>query len=170
LTIYEDFAFSGEIGAISDPLTTGDAASRAGADPASTVPYYVVKVIDRSDQPVTDAQKALIDGRSQRDWLKTTQDAMLGDGSYKKDWDDQSQQDALTAIAPGLAQKLVDQAKKKQQDDQKAADVRSTTVAQLTASPPAAATTPAPDATSAATPASQGDSASPAVPSQPVAP
>ena len=170
LTIYEDFAFSADIGAISEPLTTGDAASRAGVNPANTVPYYVVKVIDRSDQAVTDAQKSQIAGRNQRDWLKTTQDEMLGDGTYKKDWDDKSQLDAVTAIAPSLAAKLAAQAKKKQQDDQKAADVRSTTVAQLTASPPAAATTPAPDATSEATPASQGESASPAAPSQPVAP
>ena len=170
LKIYEDFAFSADIGAVSEPLTTGDAASRAGVNPANTVPYYIVKVIDRSDQAVTDAQKAQIAGRNQRDWLKTTQDEMLGDGTYKKDWDDKSQLDAVTAIAPSLAAKLAAQAKKKQQDDQKAADIRSTTVAQLTASPPAAATTPAPDATSAATPAAQGDNASPAAPSQPVAP
>ncbi len=170
LRIYEEFAFSADIGAISEPLTTGDAASRVGADPSTTVPYYVVKVIDRSDQPVTDAQKALIGGRNQRDWLKATQDEMLADGTYKKDWDDQSQVDALTAIAPRLAQRLAAQAKQKQEDDQKVADVRATTVAQLTASPPAAATTPSPEVTPEATPAGQGDGASPEAPSQPVAP
>jgi hypothetical protein len=94
---------------------------------------------------------------------------MLGDGTYKKDWDDKSQVDAVNAIAPDLAKKLAAQTKKKQQDDQKAADVRGTTIAQLTASPPATDSTPAPDATSAATPVAQGNSASPAPP-QPVAP
>lgn len=170
LRIYEEFAFAGDIGAISEPLTTGDAASRVGADPSTTVPYYVIKVIDRSDQPVSDTQKSQIASRSLRDWLKNTEDELLSNGTYKKDWDDKSQIDALNAIARGLAQKLVAQQQKKVKDDQRASEVQGTTIAQLTASAPAAATTPAPDATSAATPGSQSESASPAAPSQPVAP
>jgi hypothetical protein len=59
---YRTFAFSAANGDISEPLQ----------DPSGTGPYYVVRLLDRSDQPVTEQQKP--DYLSQRyaQWLEDT--------------------------------------------------------------------------------------------------
>ena len=45
---YDDYAFSGEIGKLSAPLSSG----------GTNAAFYVVRVIDRSDQPVQDEPKS----------------------------------------------------------------------------------------------------------------
>ena len=159
--IYDDYAFTADIGSLSSPLTSGE--------DSGTGAYYVVRVIDRSDQPVSESQKSAIVARQLRDWLTDTQEEMQSNGTFKRDWDQQSQNDALSAVLVDATAKLAEQAKKKQADQRKAEEIRQTTVAQLTASP-VAASTPAPDATAAPSTPDQGQSASPAAPAQPVAP
>ncbi len=166
--VYDDYAFSGEVGKVSAPLPSG------GTPPA----FYVVRVVDRSDQPVTETQKPALASAKLTEWLKTTQDDLDANGKIKKDWDQQSQLDALQSVVNDAGPKLVAQQRQQQQDQQKAQEVRQTTVAELTASPRAATpaageATPAPGTTPAqdpnATPAAQQNT-TPVAPSQPVAP
>jgi parvulin-like peptidyl-prolyl isomerase len=154
---YDDYAFSGEVGKLSAPLASGGT-------------FYVVRVVDRSDQPVQESQKPAIANNRLIDWLKATQEELKTTGSLKQDWDEQSQLDALNSIAGDLAAKLAAQQKKQQEDQQKAQDARETAVAALTAGP-AASTPAASDATPGpeTTPA-QDQSASPAAETSPVAP
>jgi hypothetical protein len=156
---YDDYAFSGEIGKLSAPLSSG----------GTNAAFYVVRVIDRSDQPVKDSQKPTIADKQYADWLKNTQEELQSAGKITRAWEQQAQADALNAVVADAGPKLVAQKQKDQQDQQKAQEVRQTTVAQLTASP-AVASTPAPDATAAASTPDQGQSSSPVAPSQPVAP
>ena len=53
--VYDDYAFSGEVGKVSAPLPSG------GTTPA----FYAVRIVDRSDQPVTETQKPAIQTRPQ---------------------------------------------------------------------------------------------------------
>jgi hypothetical protein len=156
---YDDYAFSGEIGKLSAPLSSG----------GTNAAFYVVRVIDRSDQPVKESQKPTIADKQYADWLKNTQDELQSAGQITRAWEQQAQSDALNAVIADAGPKLVAQKQKDQQDQQKAQEVRQTTVAQLTASP-AVASTPAPDATTVASTPDQGQSSSPVAPSQPVAP
>ncbi len=162
---YDDYAFSGEIGKLSAPLSSG------GTSPS----FYVVRVVDRSDQPVTESQKPAIANAKLAEWLKTTEDELKANGKITIDWNQQSQVDALVSVVQDSSPKLVAQQQQQQRDQQKAQEVRQTTVAQLTASPRAstpaiAVTTPAPGTTpgQSASPAAQN--ATPVAPSQPVAP
>jgi hypothetical protein len=165
--VFRDFAFSAAIGSVSGPLTS----TAPITSPADVVLYYVVKVLDRAEQPPNDTQKGEIASERLPDWLKSTQDELKANGALKRDWDQKSQTDALIAISSGVGAKLAAQKQQQQQDDQRKQDVRQTVIAQLTSSPraagtPAAETTPVPGAT----PSDQGLSASPAAPSQPVPP
>jgi hypothetical protein len=156
---YDDYAFSGEIGKLSAPLSSG----------GTNAVFYVVRVVDRSDQPVKDSEKPTIADKQYADWLKNTQDELQSAGKITRAWEQQAQNDALNAVIAGAGPKLVAQKQKQQQDQQKAQDVRQTTVAQLTASP-AVASTPVPGATAGASTPDQGQSSSPVAPSLPVAP
>jgi PPIC-type PPIASE domain len=158
---YSDFAFTADIGSVSAPLVS-DASSSGSAQNQ----YYVVKVLDRSDQPLTDAQKGQIAAQQSSDWLATTQDEMQGNGTLKEDWSQQAQADALLAISGSVTAKLAAQQLKQQQDQKASQDARSTTVAQLTASPPVSGT-PSPEGTPGA-PTEQSQGASPVAPGQPV--
>lgn len=152
---YDDYAFTGEIGKLSAPLSSGGA----------NATFFVVRVVDRSDQPVKDNQKPVIADKQYVDWLKSTQEELQSAGKITRAWEQNAQTDALNAVLVDAGPKLVAQ----QQDQQKAQEVRQTTVAQLTVSPQVA-TTPAPTTPSAATPSDQGQGANPTAPSQPVAP
>jgi hypothetical protein len=170
---YDDYAFSGAVGALSAPLSSG------GSSPT----FYTVRVVDRSDQPVQDSEKPAIATKQLADWLKSTQDELEAAGKIKTDWNQQAQSDALLSVINDAGPKLVAKQQQQQQDQQKAQDVRQTTVAELTASPQAS-TPPAPDSTpgpestrgSDATPASGATAAAtqannaPIAPSQPIAP
>lgn len=134
---YDEYAFTAEPGKLSAPLSS-----------SSSGPFYVVRVIDRSDQPVSDTQKTKLASTKLNDWLTSTQSAMVADGSLKRSWSSKDQNDALAAIQGTLVRSLQQQ----QQKQQAAQQVQQTTVAQLTASPqvvPAGAT-PGADTTAAA--------------------
>jgi parvulin-like peptidyl-prolyl isomerase len=60
--VYSAFAFSAAIGDISEPLQ----------DPTRQGAYYVVRVVDRSDQPLTDEQKPEFEAQQYSDWLEAT--------------------------------------------------------------------------------------------------
>ena len=64
--IYDDYAFSGEVGKVSAPLSSG----------GTTPTFDVVRVVDRSDQPVTETQKPAIANAKLAEWLQTTQDEL----------------------------------------------------------------------------------------------
>lgn len=172
---YDDYVFStNDIGKLSAPLSNG-----------ATGASYIVKVDDRSDQPVQETQKATIANTHLTDWLKQTQDDMQANGKVKRDWQPKAQADALFAVRGSQDPRVAAQQLKQQKDQQTAAALRATTVANLTASPfvpptpdpnatPAAITTPAAGASPAAgaggSPASGQGAQSPAAPSLPVAP
>ncbi len=175
---YSDYLFStNDIGKVSAPITG------FGSSPS----YYVVRLIDRSDQPVKDAQKKTIADKQINDWLKKEQDDLTTQGKIKRDWTTTAQNSALVSVVNDVLPRQQAAQKKKLADQQKGEQIRQTTVAELTARPktaaaggtPAADGTPNPDVTPAAgdtpvagasPPADSGQSGSPAAPSQPVAP
>ncbi len=83
---YDGYAFTAPVGQISQPLlyNTG-----------SSTTYYVVRVEDRADKPVTDAQKSTVSTKTYNDWLSN----MQGQMNVVKDFDDQSKLDALGWVA-----------------------------------------------------------------------
>lgn len=169
---YESYLFStNDIGKLSAPLQGS----------GSSANWYVIRVDDRSDQPVQDSQKGKITAARLDDWLKSTEDELGGQGKITRSWDATTQKDALTAVFPALNSRLTAQQRKQSSDATRAATARETTIAQLTASPQAVQTpgpggtaqpsggTPAADTNPPpGNPADQGGS--PAAPSQPVAP
>ncbi|HEY8172683.1 MAG TPA: peptidylprolyl isomerase, partial [Dehalococcoidia bacterium] len=85
-TVYDDFAFDANIGDLSAPLSgTGST-------------FYVVRVIDRQDKPLTEEQKPAYVNRKYGDWLANTQANM----NVKRDWEVQAQTDALIAVLKSL--------------------------------------------------------------------
>ncbi len=166
---YDDYVFTtNDIGKLSAPLSS-----------TATGSFYVVRVIDRSQQPVQEAQKSTIANTQFSDWLKTTQDDMQVNGKLKRDWQPKAQNDALLAVVGSAGPRLAAQQLQQQKSQSTAAALRATTVADLTARPQATvdpnATPVAPGVASpaagAASPAApSGTSSSPAAPSQPVAP
>jgi parvulin-like peptidyl-prolyl isomerase len=83
---YDGYVFSAALGQISEPLiyNTGNSTT-----------YYVVRVEDRADKPVTDSQKTTVATKRYNDWLSDMQSQM----NVVKDFDDQSKLDALTWVA-----------------------------------------------------------------------
>lgn len=166
---YDDYAFTGEIGKLSAPLSSGNATSPT---------FYVVRVIDRSDQPTQESEKPAIASQRLADWLKSTQDELQAAGKIKRDWEQQAQGDALLSVVEHAGPKLAAQQRKQQEDQRLADEARQTAIAGLTASAgtPAADATPAPGTTPGAetTPVGEvtpaGSGSTPAAPSQPVAP
>jgi parvulin-like peptidyl-prolyl isomerase len=79
---YDDFAFSSNIGQLSDPLSTGGATA------------YVVRVIDRQDLALKEEQKPAYVDRKYGDWLTDTQAKM----DIKRDWTPEAQADALSSV------------------------------------------------------------------------
>ncbi len=167
---YDDYAFSGEIGVLSAPLSSGNTTSPT---------YYVVRIVDRSEQPTQESEKPAIASQRLADWLQSTQDELLGQGKIKRDWEGQALSDALLSVIEDAGPKLAEQQRKQQEDQKRADEARQTAVAGLTASAgtPAADATPAPDTTPGAetTPAGEATAAAdsestPVAPSAPVAP
>jgi parvulin-like peptidyl-prolyl isomerase len=81
---YGDFAFSANPGDISEPLSLIDGQG----------PYYVVRVKDRSDQPLTDDQKPSYVSAQYNKWLEDTQAKM----TIERHWDTADQQEALLDV------------------------------------------------------------------------
>jgi len=63
---YDTFAFSAPVGEISTPLQ----------DPSGAGPFYAVRVIERTDMPLTDTQKTAFEAKQYRDWIEDTQAKM----------------------------------------------------------------------------------------------
>jgi hypothetical protein len=134
---YDGYAFTGTVGALSGVLTGG----------TSTTPlYYVVKVIDRSDQPITDQQKPTLATNKKNDWLTSTQEQMTSDGKLVNKFDNQAQSDAFVSVLTDVTPRLAAQQTAKTAQALQADTLRKTTIANLTASP-AATSTPNPNAT-----------------------
>jgi len=80
---YNDFAFSAEVGQVSDPLPTNGGA-----------PYYVVRVIERATQTMTEQQKSEYVELQYRNWLEDTQAKM----SIVRNWEEEDQIEALLDV------------------------------------------------------------------------
>lgn len=138
---YESYVFADntKIGDISAPLPS-----------ASGGQFFIVRVNDRADKPVTDDQKPKIADKQYNDWLVAQQDQM----TVVRKFNAQDQQDALLSVASGSASRI------QQQRQQQQAPVQ---VPQRPQAP--ANNAPAQDQQ----PPSSGDQ-NPAVPAAPVAP
>lgn len=79
---YSGFAFSAANGQVSDVITSGATDSQT---------FYVVRVVDRADKPLTDTQKP---AEAQRRYAKWLADAE-GHTVVTNHWDQQAQSDAL---------------------------------------------------------------------------
>jgi parvulin-like peptidyl-prolyl isomerase len=88
-TFYSGFAFSAPVGQLSDVIT-------AGSDQAQT--FYIVRVEDRSDKPLTDQQKP---GEAQRRYNQWLED-QKGHLSISNHWDQQAQTDALVWVLQNI--------------------------------------------------------------------
>jgi len=145
---YENFAFTAQPGEVSAVLPTNGSA------------FYVVRLVDRTEQPLKDTDKTTVATKRYSDWLMSTQQTM----GVKRNWDPKAQSDALAWVGKNIVPKIA-----AQQAAQRATAVAAQTMAAQQASPTAGAGQPtaAPGTPAAAeTPAA----ASPQAPSQPVAP
>jgi len=81
---YDEFAFSANPGDISEPLSLIDGQG----------PYYVVRLKDKSDQPLTEDQKPAYVSAQYNKWLEDTQANM----TIERHWDTSDQQEALLDV------------------------------------------------------------------------
>lgn len=82
--VYDDFAFTANPGDISEPMSLIDGQG----------PYYIVRVKDRSDQPLTEDQKPAYVSAQYNKWLEDTQANM----TIERHWDTSDQQEALLDV------------------------------------------------------------------------
>jgi hypothetical protein len=155
---YDDYAFTGEIGKLSPPLSLTANGS-----------YYVVRIIDRAELPVKDEQKPVMAKKQIADWLQNERDELQASGKLTRDWDQKSQNDALVAVGEIAGPRQQAQQQKQQADQQKADSLRKTTIAQLTSSP-SVPQTPQPSDATPAPGAVQDQGGNPTAPAQPVVP
>jgi hypothetical protein len=99
---YATEVFSSNIGAVVGPLA------------AANGTFFVIRVEDRSEQPVNDTQKQQLAQKAFNDWITK----MEGELTIKLDFDVQSQNDAINSILPGVIAKLQEQAAQQQQQPQ----------------------------------------------------
>lgn len=81
---YNDYAFETAPGEISEPLSVLD----------DEGPFYVVRVVDRSEQPLTEDQTPSYVSRQYDQWLEDTQEKM----TIERNWDVDDQGEALTDV------------------------------------------------------------------------
>jgi parvulin-like peptidyl-prolyl isomerase len=163
---YDDYAFTAPVGQLSDPLSTSD-----------NGPFYIVRVVDRSDQPVQESQKGQLASQKSAEWLQQTKDDLQAHNKIIDKWDTKSQSDALLALSEELQPRI----RQRQQQQQQQQQAQATAYAQLTAAAgtpratppgdqtPVAEGTPAAGETAPAATAAAGGS-TPSVPQQPVVP
>jgi len=163
---YDDYAFTAPVGQVSDPLSTSD-----------NGPFYIVRVVDRSDQPVQESQKGQLASQKLAEWLQQTKDDLQAHNKIIDKWDTKSQSDALLALSEELQPRI----RQRQQQQQQQQQAQATAYAQLTAAAgtpratppgdqtPVAEGTPAAGETAPAATAAAGGS-TPSVPQQPVVP
>ena len=123
--VYDGYAFSAEIGAVSGPL--------AEQPDSETSRYWIVRVVERSEQPLTEEQKSGYQNREYQRILENTRANMTIVDNWSEDF--QAQSDALAPLVRDLA---------RLQEQQR--NVPTVVIP----TPPAAAQTPSADATSAA--------------------
>ncbi len=139
--------------------------------------YYIVRLIDRSDQTIQDADKAGLANKKYSDWLASTEASM----TVFRDWDTQSQSDALDWVASNILPKVKKQYESQQATQVAAAAAGATAQAMqaLTGTPATQSTPGTPEsqptaaATSGSAPtgaATSGAQTTPEAPNQPVAP
>jgi hypothetical protein len=130
---YDGYAFTAPIGQLSGPLSQGE----------NSPSYYVVRVIDRSDQPVREDQKTSLANQKNTEWFRNILAEMESAGAIKDKFGEQDQTEALVAVIDSATPRLIEQ----QIEQQEAAAAQQTAVAALTANPatpePPAAETPA---------------------------
>jgi parvulin-like peptidyl-prolyl isomerase len=160
---YQNFVSTANPGDISQPLS----------DNGATPIFYVARLVERSDQPVQDSDKSLLATQQYTDWQTNTQASL----SVFRDWDDQSQADALVWVRDTIVPRVI-AARDAQLKTQIAAQSAAQTAQALQPTPGS----PNATTTSAATPgaetpiaqptvaATTAAGASPSVPQQPVAP
>jgi hypothetical protein len=134
---YDGYAYTADVGSLSGVLTGGN---------SKTTLYYVVKLLDRSDQPVTDQEKPTLANNKKQEWLTNTEEQMSSEGKLVNDFDNQAQSDAFVSVLNDVAPRLAQQRADKTAQALQADSVRKTTIANLTASPQATRT-PDPNAT-----------------------
>jgi hypothetical protein len=147
---YNDYAFSAEIGKLSDPLP---AATGSGTN-------YIVRVLDRSEQPVLENQKSGMAQTKYDDWLVSTEGELESSGALVNRWDETAKMDALTAVYNAALPRLRQQAQQRQEQLQEQQNAQATAAALTTASP--ADGTPAPMETAAADVTAPAEAATPA--------
>ncbi len=138
---YRDFALTAAVGQLSAPLV----------DPSGQGAHYVVRVIERGEQPLRDEQKPLYESEAYRQWLLNTQANISIIDKWLTDEEAQA-----SATAP-LIQDLIDR-QRRAAEEQARPTIQLPTAAVSAALSPVAETpgaeTPAPAATvAAATPA-----------------
>jgi hypothetical protein len=154
---YDAFAFSAEVGELSEPLPA-----------AGDLSFYIVRVIDRSEQPVADDAKPGLARDEYTEWLATTRSEMESSGALVNNFEPEDQLEAARAVLDDATPRLIEQAE--QQEQQQFA--QETAIAELTQNPAPTAVPVTPGSEPSASPAtpaaSDGDIPTP--PSQPVAP
>jgi parvulin-like peptidyl-prolyl isomerase len=81
---FEDFAFEAPSGEISEPLSIID----------GQPPFYVIRVVDRSEQPLSEEQKPAYAAREYEKWLEQTQMGM----SIDVRWQEADKNEALNDV------------------------------------------------------------------------
>lgn len=97
---YNDYAFSGEVGAISAPIEENNA-------------FYVVRVVERQDLPLTDAQRPQYEGYLYNKWVQEAQANMTIVDNWTMDTEAQSA--TLNPILPLIEDFIIQQQQQQQQ-------------------------------------------------------
>lgn len=154
---YNDYVFSTEVGVLSQPLAAAGDSS-----------FYVVRVIERSDQPLADDEKPTLARAKYDEWLTNIRAEMESSGALVNKFDTDDQSEAILAVLEDATPRLVEQAEQQAQQE----ILQQTAIAELTQNPAptAAPATPGAETTPAAqsTPSADGGVSTPS--SQPVAP
>jgi hypothetical protein len=148
---YDAFAFSAQIGTLSAPLQSPGSAN-----------YYVVRVVDRSEQPIADDRKPSLARDDYDEWLQNTREELESSGALVNKFDEGDQQEALVDVYSGARGRLQEQARQAAEQQ----ILQQTAVAVLTQSPEPTMAPLAPGTED--TPELNGEQLTP--PSQPVAP
>lgn len=117
---YNDFAFSADVGRLSDPLAS-----------AGELSFYVVRVVERSDQPVAESAKPTLAREKYEDWLTTTRDEMESSGAIVNKFDEDDQLEASLAVLEDAAPRLAEREREAQQQQ----IAQQTAIAELTQNP-----------------------------------
>ena len=96
---YDGYAFSAPVGQLSGPLAEG------GTSPN----FYVVRVIDRSEQPVREDQKSLLAEDKMTEWLTNTKAEMESAGALVNKFQEDDQTEALLAVYNSAVPRLAEQ-------------------------------------------------------------